>query len=216
MVLARSAGMTTFIYNGVGMPAGCDNVPFYLSFGNNVPEQPDHWQGSGALPGYRTTPDIFHSPNTLAVEGDRFNFFLNDSSIVLEIAAGPTNDWYSFDNNTGKNDGADIEENYSDVPFPQYNYMLLEAARIGATDGPAGDVNALYAQDDNDQDIDFPPPETDPTYELTSRSGWTHYSPNKPASARLMKRFVCGNHNKIAYATKTALTTAVSDDVSTI
>jgi hypothetical protein len=202
MVLAKPTGGTQYNYAGV-LPAKTLDQ-FNVLFGDATPDQPLHWSGSAG--GYKTTPQVHLGGGAGSDQTLLWNAFPN-RQISITVASGATNDWEDFADSTGSNVGFGVEGEYSDPPTPPYNFNLFQT-----TDGAPYAVNAVFTEDDNDQAYDTPPPESDLDYELTSRSGWTAYAPNKPASSRMAKRFLCGNTNKTSFASKQAISTAFNDD----
>ncbi|MHC4575639.1 MAG: hypothetical protein ACYS76_16220 [Planctomycetota bacterium] len=201
MVLAKPTGGTDYNYAGVSPSKTL--AQFNVLFGDANPVQPIHW--ANASYGYKTTPQVHIGGGSAGAERVVWNAFPN-RQIGLDIALGATNDWYDFADSTGNNIGFGVEGEYSDPPTPPYNFNLFQTIT-----GAPYNVNAIYTEDDNNLAYDAPPPESDLDYELTSRANWTAYAPNKPASARLAKNFLCGNTNKISFASKQAISTAFND-----
>jgi hypothetical protein len=191
-------------YDYCGVSPDKVSTQFNVLVADATPDQPLHWSNTNG--GYKTTPQVHLGSSSGSDRTLLWNAFPS-RQISVTISSGATNDWFDFADSTGSNVGFGIEGEYSDPPTPPYNFNLFQTVT-----GAPYYVNALFTEDDNDLAYDTPPPESDLDYELTSRSGWTAYAPNKPASARMAKRFLCGNTNKISFASKQAMTTTFNDD----
>lgn len=194
--------MTQYDYTGIKLTKGFPR--FFITAAIPMPPQPIHWEKSGDANGYRTTPDIHIGSSSIT---DSYRAINKAVTIELDIAAGPTNDWYSFGDDMDKNDGRVIEGEYNGARLPRSGYII-----VSSESNNRNDLNALYMEDNADQDYADPPPGSDVDYQLTSRTGWVDYAPNQAASARLAKR-ICSNLNRISFTARGALSIAMNDNI---
>lgn len=209
MVLTRATGETTYSTIGLTDPT---TVQFdnYAYFFHPAPLMPIKLSADTETRGYRTLPSVHVSyPSDPSPTIDNYMTCSREpngqSATVFIITDTSTNDWYDFDSTLGYNEGYDIEQDYSDVPFPKWMSFTYLAA---GTKGMRLATNALYFEDKVDR---LSGDEVFPAYDLTCRdtTKFVRYAPNRPASSRLAKKLFCGNINRVTQYNRVAFCTVV-------
>lgn len=207
MVLGRSTGMTTHDRCGLDQRDGS-----LIQFFNAAPKQPDKYSSGPDTLGYQTYCSIHLSEGSTTPAGSENFSVTRRPGDPPDTAIGTTanftttdtvtNDWYVFDDSIGNNLGYGSVLDYSSTPYPEHMSIVFNYAISTML------VNAINTEDVLDKSVSDA---SFPKYTLTSRSNWTRYKPNKPCSARFMKKLFAGNINRITAYSRQILSTALEN-----